>query len=363
MVHLYGDLHCHSTNSDGEQSPEDVMIAQRDAGRDFSAITDHEVITPDPGVSGITFLRGYEWGGWVQNQWTFDYKWSHHFVVIEPPEGDAVPNGYSNMNLLWTFFNTNEGCWIHHAHPSLLSWALTKYSVNDLWSTYATYQPLSRYFIELGSIGAEASIGTALHMRLRSYAVGSTFWAWDEGMRIPLVSVSDCHDFSSQWNRTYYGTMVIAEENTAASIVAALKDGRTYTSGWYPLDGPTYPMRLDIVEDGEHMKVANADGDECDFYFFGRGGTLLSHGSGLWHEYVYSGSEGYVHFVVQRRNGRSTCFGNPTFDIITKSRIKMPRPKPRTVVRHAPLLAHAAARRAGKGVRSLAEGLFRGRGR
>jgi len=36
-----GNIHCHSTPSDGTLSPEDVVAAYREQGYDFLAITDH----------------------------------------------------------------------------------------------------------------------------------------------------------------------------------------------------------------------------------------------------------------------------------------------------------------------------------
>lgn len=55
-----GQLHCHSTNSDGAQSPADLVTAYKDAGYNFISIQDHDVATADPGVSGITFIQGEE---------------------------------------------------------------------------------------------------------------------------------------------------------------------------------------------------------------------------------------------------------------------------------------------------------------
>jgi hypothetical protein len=55
-----GQLHAHTTNSDGTQSPAGVVAAYKKAGYDFVAITDHNHNTPDPGVPGILFVPGVE---------------------------------------------------------------------------------------------------------------------------------------------------------------------------------------------------------------------------------------------------------------------------------------------------------------
>ncbi|MYD95309.1 MAG: hypothetical protein F4Y02_16835, partial [Chloroflexi bacterium] len=40
-----GNLHAHSTNSDGAKSPADAVAWYRDAGYDFMALSDHHVVS------------------------------------------------------------------------------------------------------------------------------------------------------------------------------------------------------------------------------------------------------------------------------------------------------------------------------
>ena len=52
MATLKGNLHAHSTFSDGRLTVEEVVARYRDMGYDFLAITDHEdLIQPDYWVS------------------------------------------------------------------------------------------------------------------------------------------------------------------------------------------------------------------------------------------------------------------------------------------------------------------------
>ncbi len=59
-----GNLHTHTTNSDGDSAPEVVVAWYRDAGYDFLALTDHDVLThPDPlrSTAGpMLLIRGEE---------------------------------------------------------------------------------------------------------------------------------------------------------------------------------------------------------------------------------------------------------------------------------------------------------------
>jgi hypothetical protein len=57
-----GNLHTHTTNSDGRLSPEDTIVLYKQAGYEFAAITDHDKFTDATALSDARFalLRGVE---------------------------------------------------------------------------------------------------------------------------------------------------------------------------------------------------------------------------------------------------------------------------------------------------------------
>lgn len=55
-VWLKGNLHTHSTNSDGRLTPEELAEAYRTRGYDFLAITDHDVFKSYPELCSEKFL-------------------------------------------------------------------------------------------------------------------------------------------------------------------------------------------------------------------------------------------------------------------------------------------------------------------
>lgn len=56
-----GNLHCHTTQSDGVLSPDEVKKLYRDLGYDFLAITDHRTVTEETHQeSGMLILSGIE---------------------------------------------------------------------------------------------------------------------------------------------------------------------------------------------------------------------------------------------------------------------------------------------------------------
>lgn len=55
-------LHTHTTESDGADTPAALMAAYEAAGYDAVAITDHNILTADPGGHGILYIPGVEEG-------------------------------------------------------------------------------------------------------------------------------------------------------------------------------------------------------------------------------------------------------------------------------------------------------------
>jgi len=59
-IALKGQLHCHTTNSDGNSTPLVVGQAYKDAGYDFIMFSDHDKFTPPPALPDFIFLQGVE---------------------------------------------------------------------------------------------------------------------------------------------------------------------------------------------------------------------------------------------------------------------------------------------------------------
>ena len=63
-----GNLHTHTTRSDGRKSPEEVMALYRDHGYDFLALTDHWIPSEEGDRDGLLLVPGceYDMGGYTQ---------------------------------------------------------------------------------------------------------------------------------------------------------------------------------------------------------------------------------------------------------------------------------------------------------
>ena len=51
-----GNLHCHTTESDGKLSPDEVVALYRDLGYDFLALTDHRRLSAPTHLEGCMLL-------------------------------------------------------------------------------------------------------------------------------------------------------------------------------------------------------------------------------------------------------------------------------------------------------------------
>jgi hypothetical protein len=169
---LKGQLHCHSTNSDGLQSPIAVVTAYRDAGYDFVSVTDHHNYTADPGIAGIIYLKGRE---------NDEY---HHIELDDCPSFEILGHPAYNVFANW-------------ALPSTWSNAIS------IYNAYSMAHAASDSYVD-------------------SYAT--------EGKGIVFVAATDDNHniLDSYFNKAW--VMVNVNEKTSAAILKALAAGNFYAS-------------------------------------------------------------------------------------------------------------------------------------
>ncbi len=101
---LLAELHCHSTNSDGELTPEEVVALYEKKGYDVLAITDHDVLTKVRSDKMI-IIPACEWN--AGGRWPFLSHLLIYFLKEMPVSlDDAV----------------SQGAIIFVAHPATWPW-------------------------------------------------------------------------------------------------------------------------------------------------------------------------------------------------------------------------------------------------
>lgn len=226
---LKGNIHGHSTLSDGRQPPERVCALYRDAGYDFIAITDHF----RPGYnypitdtrpfrdSGFTTLIGAELHAPSTSR---GVDW--HILAVglpfdfEPPsEGETGPELARRARA--------AGAFIGLAHPHWYQLTIEDGRALDAAHAVEVYNHTSQVHTDRGD-------GLVMYDALLS-----------EGHRLTALAVDDSH-----WkNGDAFGgwMMVKSEANTPEALLAALHAG-----AFYATQGPEI---RDIRREGETLVI------------------------------------------------------------------------------------------------------------
>lgn len=232
-----GNLHTHTTASDGRHGPQEVVDWYAKRGYDFLVITDHNLVLPVGGLDprGMRLIQGEE----LTHPRT-------HTVGIGLQE--TLPRGESTQEQI-DLINASGGLAIV-AHPNWMG-----LSVEDI-------APLQ------GHIAIELSNQVCFRLN----GLGDSVAWWDallsQGHRCWGVAVDDMHDFALDAG---FGWVLIALEGeapanpTEAAFRAALQSGQFVAS-----TGPSFEQ---IVVQGRTVSVRTSPCREIRF--IGRGARVL----------------------------------------------------------------------------------------
>jgi hypothetical protein len=287
-----GNLHTHTTNSDGDSPPEVVAAWYRDAGYDFLALTDHDLLTRPEDVrhaaGGMLLIPGEEL-----------------------TSGDAHVNGLGIPDTLPPRFGATvretlqldidairaTGGVPSVNHPNF-AWAA---SPADL----ARLEGLTLFEVYNG--GPDVNNGG------RPGRPGMDE-AWDivltMGRRLFGVATDDAHHFRS-WGRPYSnpgrGWVVIrARRCEEAELLRNLEAGDFYATTGVELEdlgADAQAISVDIAARGDQHHTTR---------FVGRGGQLLEVVHGPSPRYRITGHEGYIRARIDDSDGL-TAWTQPHF--------------------------------------------------
>jgi predicted metal-dependent phosphoesterase TrpH len=226
-----GDLHCHSTHSDGDSSVREVIASAESKGLDFFVITDHDGsmdgsptqwYDPDYRSDRMVMLYGVEWttglghaNVWASGPFDYDDLW----LANRARDAQRAIDAAHARNAL---FSIN--------HPSAF--------LCCPWE-YEAYEGLD-----------SIEVWNSMYL-LPNFNFLSTKVFWDDhllsGKRIPGVGGSDTHQlvgFEANFLRhAEPTTWVYAEERSAEAILQGIRAGHVSLS-----DEPRAP-RVDLMAD------------------------------------------------------------------------------------------------------------------
>jgi predicted metal-dependent phosphoesterase TrpH len=259
---LKGQLHCHTTNSDGVDSPTALVSAYRQAGYKFIAVTDHDFITPDPLVNGIIFIPSVEEG----------YVSAYDHI----PAYDVTSQSDSNDAQTMIDFHRQNGKLCSLAHPGWLSGEETH-----------AIKLFDNNFVEVFN-----TIEYAYHIDN----------LLTTGHRVFMTAVDDCHNIAGgSFNQGY--VVVHAETETKADILKALRAGQFYAS-----TGNDISLELN----GNIITATSTASSK--FEFIGKNGKVLNTVNGATSAtYTIQGYELYVRVRATRTSDNKLAWTQPIF--------------------------------------------------
>lgn len=224
-----GNLHCHTTLSDGEVEPNARIEQYRELGYDFLSITDHSIVTPDVARDDGDFvvLSGTEVHPAVP--WTGQ---SYHIVVPKVPDDfEAGVEKGPLRPILRQLARRKVPFFIGHPY----------WCGNDVGELL----PLASL-----ALGVEVYNTATLN---RGRALSASEWdaMLTRGFPLSGVAVDDAHkprlDVGAAW------TMIRSEELSTAGIMEALVAGRFYASTGpaiqaFSFDSGVLSVRTDPVQ-------------------------------------------------------------------------------------------------------------------
>ena len=235
-----GNLHTHSTRSDGVLPPEEVCRRYRAEGYDFLALTDHFIgaygypivdTVPFRGKGFTTILGAELHSGAMAN----GELW--HILAVGLPAGfapalspDFLPRQGQESGPEIAARAVAAGAFVAIAHPH---WSgLTLADARSISAAHA---------VEVYNHGCATGCD-----RPDGFAIADLLLT--EGRRLTLIATDDAHfsepDHFGGW------VMVKAQENTPEALLQALKDGAFYSSQG--------PQLHDVRLEGDHVVIESS---------------------------------------------------------------------------------------------------------
>jgi hypothetical protein len=285
-----GNLHTHTSESDGDSTPAEVVRWYADHGYDFLVITDHDKITRVQDTAGLVLIPGEE----VTDRLPKKPLHVNAIGIEKPvrPQGGSTPVEVLQHDV--DAVRAAGGLALIN-HPNF-GWA---FGAEEL------LQVNGATFLEIASG----------HPYVNELGPPSTEQMWDRllsaGKRIHAVAVDDVHHLKRPWDTDIAPpgkawVVVRAEKRDAPSILDALARGDFYASTGVELE------ELASTKTSMTVRVKEKNGARYRILFIGKDGRVLQETAGLTATYTLRGKEPYVRAKVMDSNGRA-AWGQPLF--------------------------------------------------
>ncbi len=296
---LKGALHCHTTRSDGDFSPEELLRIYYEHGYDFVAITDHKIYNyknyaPD---LPITVIPGFEFENVFETENGFR---QFHTVCLGPEkekgnlyeQDQVIPAGTAKNQEEYQKYLDEI-----HANGNITFYCHPEYSGTP-----------SRYFEKMQGDFAFEIYNSGCHTYC-DMDTDANYWEelLGQGKKIFGVATDDCHmkyEMCKAW-------VMVNADNNVDSILDALKRGAFYSS--------TGPEIHDLYVEGDEIIVETSPvakircvADNNRFRNIYPGGDKNQPGTITRGAFEFEDHKQYSRVSVIDRNGKY-AWANPIF--------------------------------------------------
>lgn len=302
-----GQMHCHTTNSDGALAPSAVVAKYVGYGYDFMTITDHNHITPNPSPESDIVWMGDSYED------TNNTAGLQHMNVWNC----SKVGGAGTPSSLVDFFVKNGDSVLSYNHPEYPPVYASDDTLENLPdgisfveiynSTIQTYLgevsklPDTANFYDMVKYNGKRYINASITKEspnwIETTETSKPDGNLDRGFRIMLDSgkkvfcdaVDDFHRGDNMENRGWQ--MVFAHSRTKQSIWNGLLTGASYASTGVSLND------ISFVDGMFRLEIANGDNAVTTFYGFNN--EVLGTSNGSTATYEATGSEKYIRAMVE----------------------------------------------------------------
>ena len=267
-----GNLHSHTTESDGSQSPADVMTAYKNRGYQFNSITDHNVITNNPLVDGILFIPGIE-----------SNAIGHFYYHINRIMPGTATDFNSPQEVLDTASNERSFVYINHPVDEL-----NERDISSIRHYYGV-EVWNSYYDSIKNSLSEITIDKLL----------------TNGLRFYLMAGDDLHDTTLIKYFTA-ATYVFADTLNVTNIVNNLKKGNFYSSNGAQISS------ISVNENNKTIFISVPD--TSTIRFIGKDGRVYGNYTNVLNSsYTIVGDEKYIRINVIRKADNKKAWTNPIY--------------------------------------------------
>ena len=279
-----GNLHTHTTNSDGDTDPEDVIQWYKDNGYNFLSITDHNYITSIKDyksyigedfilISGNEISCGFE-------------KKPLHLLALGLYDEKVKPTGGDSV--LSTLQNNVESIRGAGAVPVLAH-------PNFYWAFGADEMININDCVLFEVLNAHPSVNNE-----GNEEKPSTEEMWDQvlssGKKIYGIGTDDTHKIATYPGKSWI--MLKAEDLTERSILEALEMGEFYVSTGVILDH--YEVTMTSIK----IRIHPDGTEKYTTCFIGTGGQILKQSASMNPKYKFKGGSSYVRAKILNSEGK-----------------------------------------------------------